>query len=536
MRRPNLVIRRRAEFSARTEPFWLNPATIKGVILIVAGLVILAFPEASILLIRIVIGVAFVGNGLSDLWFRVLRGQSSGRGRGAVEGLLGIAAGVVMLLYPSQTFRSVTVVAGIYLAARGITVVVPVLRRREDTRRLVSLVRGASLIVFALVLVLLPEVVVSSLVVAFGVVAIVLGGVVLADGIQHRSRDEMGVFDTASISEIAFDWMLIHDIGDSRRDEIDSGIYFEQPDRANKLAAWWVMLLLSVAIATFGILADSTAVVIGAMLIAPLMAPIIGAAAATATGRRKRVVSSLIMVAAGVAASVGLAYIIGSWAPVIVPLGENTQVLSRVSPNLIDMGIALAAGAAGAFAHVNKRVSSSIAGVAIAVALVPPLGVVGLTLNAGMYSDTMGASLLFLTNLVSIILAAVTVFYITGFAPIKRTREHSEEIKSMVIAVAIVALVIMIPLAFTVEGVLAAANHQDIAQEAAANWLEGDDTLQVISVTTEGPDVNILVSGSGDLPPIEDLAGALTDGFDEPATVIVEYVPSVVVSYSDTSS
>ena len=179
MREPKLVKRPESRFSVRVEPFWLNPATVKGTILILAGLVILAFPEASIFLIRIVIGVALVGSGFSDLWFHVLRGQTSNRGRDAIEGLLATAAGVVFLLYPSETLRSVTLLTAIYLAARGVTVVISVVRQRGDTRRLANALRGASLIVFALVLVLLPETVVASLVVAFAVVAIVLGALSL---------------------------------------------------------------------------------------------------------------------------------------------------------------------------------------------------------------------------------------------------------------------------------------------------------------------------------------------------------------------
>ena len=120
-----------------------------------------------------------------------------------------------------------------------------------------------------------------------------------------------------------------------------------------------------------------------------------------------------------------------------------------MSPNIIDMGIALAAGAAGAFANVNKRVSASIAGVAIAVALVPPLGVVGLTLHAGLFSDALGAFLLFMTNLVSIILAAMVVFALTGFVPIAIMKEIANDIKRVAITVGIAAIVIAIPLAFT---------------------------------------------------------------------------------------
>ncbi|GMQ93684.1 MAG: DUF389 domain-containing protein [Acidimicrobiia bacterium] len=224
------------------------------------------------------------------------------------------------------------------------------------------------------------------------------------------------------------------------------------------------MLLLSVAIATFGILQDSTAVVSGAMLIAPLMTPIIGTAAGAVNG----------------------------W-----PITVTT---SRVNPNLIDMGIALAAGAAGAFANVNKRVSASIAGVAIAVALVPPLGVVGLTLHAGMYGDAFGAFMLLLTNLVSIVLAAMVVFALTGFAPITNMRENAIEIKRVAFTVVTAAILIAIPLAFTVSSVLLTSARQSDAQKEVESWLEAIPELALDRVEVEGSNVSIVITGAGAFP------------------------------------
>ncbi|BDZ41082.1 hypothetical protein GCM10025865_03810 [Paraoerskovia sediminicola] len=131
------------------------------------------------------------------------------------------------------------------------------------------------------------------------------------------------------------------------------------------------MLLLSVCIATFAVLQDSTAVVIGAMLIAPLMVPILGLAAALVNGWVRRAWESSLLIVAGVVAAVVLAAAITLWAPAVVSFETNSQITSRVDPSVLDMLVAIAAGAAGAFATVNTRVASSIAGVAIAVALVP---------------------------------------------------------------------------------------------------------------------------------------------------------------------
>ncbi len=533
MGKSDKVEKAKAKLSARVEPFWLNPATIKGTVAIVGGGAILAFPGEVILVLRLVLGIALIITGGADLWFHLRNRKPGNRVRDLVEGLLTVGLGVLFLIWPGQTLRVIMLIIGVYFAVRGVTVTIAAIKDRGSETWGLDLARGGFFLVFAAVIVVLPEAVFSGFIVALAAAAIVVGGVMLAYGIQHHSEDALVDVDAASVSGIVRDWMMLQDVGDERRDEIDDGLYFEQPDRTNKLVAWWVMLLLSVAIATFGILQDSTAVVIGAMLIAPLMTPIIGTAAGAVNGWPMRVTTSLGMVAAGVSASIGLAFIIGAWAPQLIPLATNSQVTSRVSPNIIDMGIALAAGAAGAFASVNKRVSASIAGVAIAVALVPPLGVVGLTLHAGMYGDAFGAFLLFLTNLVSIILAAMIVFGLTGFAPISKMKENANEIKRVAITVSIAAILIAIPLAFTVSSVLQTAAHQAEAQKATEAWLEDSPELELGRVVVKGSNVSIVVTGPEDTPPIRDLENALTESFGNPVTVEVEHIPAIVIIYSD---
>jgi uncharacterized membrane protein len=239
------------------------------------------------------------------------------------------------------------------------------------------------------------------------------------------------------------------------------------------------------------------------------------------------------LVVAGVGASIGLAFIVGAWAPQLVPLATNAQVTSRVNPNLIDMGIAIAAGAAGAFANVNKRVSASIAGVAIAVALVPPLGVVGLTLHAGMFDEAFGAMMLFMTNLVSIILAAMIVFALTGFAPVSRMQHNAIEVKRVALTVAIAAMLIAIPLAFTVSSVLSTAARQNAAQKAVESWLEATPELELNRIEVKGTDVSIVITGSRNSPAVPQLEDALAEAFGDPVTVTVEHIPSIFVIYSD---
>ena len=522
-----------SKLSGRVEPFWLNPATIKGSLAIINGALILTFPASTLGILRFVLGIALVVSGVADLWFHLRSPRTGSRFGAVVESSATIGAGVLLIAFPSETIKTILIIAAIYFALRGFAVVAGAIRERGSETWALDLARGVFYLASAGLTFALPEAVASGIVVSVAVASVVLGGVMLAYGIQHHSAEVLVDLDAGSVSQIMRDWAMLQDVGDARRDEIDEGMFFENPDRVNKLVAWWVMLLLSVAIATFGILQDSTAVVIGAMLIAPLMTPIIGTAAAAVNGWPRRVTTSLGMIAAGVGASIGLAFIVGAWAPQLTPLATNSQVTSRVNPNIIDMGIALAAGAAGAFANVNKRVSASIAGVAIAVALVPPLGVVGLTLHEGMFVDAFGAFTLFMTNLVSIVLAAMVVFALTGFAPVSKMKENAVEVKRVALTVVVAAILIAIPLALTVSGVLATATRQTAAKNAIDGWLEAAPELLVNRIEVNGTEVEVIITGSQDLPAIENLEDALTKSFGDPVTLTIELIPSIVVIYSD---
>jgi len=293
---------------------------------------------------------------------------------------------------------------------------------------------------------------------------------------------------------------------------------------------FWTLLVLSVIIATLGVLADSTAVVIGAMLVAPLMTPIMGLSAAIVNGWMRRVAASFATVVGGVAVAIAVAWVVTVWTPQLVPLSTNSQILSRVNPTLIDLLIAVAAGAAGAYATVDRRVSSSITGVAIAVALVPPLGVVGIMLQAGSWEDALGAFLLFATNLVSIILVGALVFLVTGLTPLARFRENQEKMGTVALTVVLGAIIIIVPLAFTSEGILASASRQAATQEDVEEWIADEPGLSVNRTTISAGEVDIRITGEGDLPDIASLEASLEESLGIDVMVRVEYFPSTVVT------
>jgi uncharacterized hydrophobic protein (TIGR00271 family) len=180
-------------------------------------------------------------------------------------------------------------------------------------------------------------------------------------------------------------------------------------EAGRRLSRFWVLLVLAAMIPSAGIVADSTATVIGAMIVAPLMTPILGTILSVVTGDRANLARALALVVGGAACVVAIGWLFGLLVPVDVVAETNSQVDGRVHPKLIDLVAALATGAVGSFALVRSDVSDTLPGVAIAISLVPPLAVAGLTLEAGATGESLGALLLFLTNVGAILLTGLIV-------------------------------------------------------------------------------------------------------------------------------
>ncbi|MEW5960975.1 MAG: DUF389 domain-containing protein, partial [Chloroflexota bacterium] len=177
---------------------------------------------------------------------------------------------------------------------------------------------------------------------------------------------------------------------------------------------FFMLIALSAGIAALGLLLNSPAVIIGAMLVAPLMSAIVGLGLGTIQGdlRLLRLAGSATL--RGMALAVSMGVLIGWLAPFQSPTAE---IMGRTAPSLLDLGVALVSGLAGAYALCRKNISSALAGVAIAVALVPPLATVGIGLAWRNWQIAGGAFLLFLTNLVAISAASELLFFALGFRP-----------------------------------------------------------------------------------------------------------------------
>src|SRR5947209_6791869 len=168
--------------------------------------------------------------------------------------------------------------------------------------------------------------------------------------------------------------------------------FIEGPQTARRLMNFFVLLLTATVIATYGVLSNSTATVIGAMIVAPLMGPIMATTAAVVMGSLPRATRALVLVIAGIVSVIAFSYLLSWVVPdVTISFTSNGEITSRINPGLYSLLTALGAGAAGAFITSRAEIADSIGGVAIAISLVPPLCVVGISLRQGQLDAASGS-------------------------------------------------------------------------------------------------------------------------------------------------
>jgi len=177
-------------------------------------------------------------------------------------------------------------------------------------------------------------------------------------------------------------------------------------------AAYYLLLTIAVLIAGFGLLTNSPAVVIGAMLVSPLMTPIFGVSLGLVRGDMTLLRTSFVAEFGGVLIAIGAAAILG-----LLPFAQEVtpEMLARTSPTLLDLLVAALAGTAGCLAMIDERISPVLPGIAIATSLVPPLAVSGLCLSFGALDGAWGAFLLFFANFLAILGISAILFIVAGF-------------------------------------------------------------------------------------------------------------------------
>ena len=218
-----------------------------------------------------------------------------------------------------------------------------------------------------------------------------------------------------------------------------SATYVRIRRSARPTVDYYILIALAAIIAAFGLIVNSAAVVIGAMLVAPLMSPIVGTGLAMVLGDTRFLRLTLGAVLRGSLLAIFVGIIVG-----IFQIGNplTGELLARTQPSLLDLAIAWFSGMAAAFALSRSNAAGALPGVAIAAALVPPLATVGVTFTAGFFVQSLGALLLFVTNFVAIGTATALVFIILGFRP-AASQKSRQQVRTRSAQIAVISLLII---------------------------------------------------------------------------------------------
>ncbi|WP_372789510.1 DUF389 domain-containing protein [Paraconexibacter sp.] len=307
--------------------------------------------------------------------------------------------------------------------------------------------------------------------------------------------------------------------------EIEHDIYVDPAERGAYIVRFAVLMALSTFIATFGIATDSGPVVIGAMLVAPLMTPLLGLSGALVNGWPRRLVESALLILGGSIGAIGLAWVAAKTFPEPTFVTErSSELLSRTAPGTLDLSIALAAGAAGAYVTVHRKAVGAMPGAAIAVALLPPLSAVGIAWSIERTDLASGALLLFFTNLAGILLAASVTFIATGFVARLHDGRFLPSARHGLMIAAVTVLAISYPLGRLGRDAVKAALDESAISSATEEWI-GDRKLEIERTTIEGSDVAIEVGGPDRPPSPAPLAVAVRERLGPDATLVVHYIP-----------
>ena len=290
------------------------------------------------------------------------------------------------------------------------------------------------------------------------------------------------------------------------------------------LLTYTVLLVLAGFIASFGLYQDSVASIIGAMVVAPLGGAIMAFAGALVTARMRWEGLTFVQVVASAAAVVAIGFLVSILMPDILAL--TPSLAARTSPGVLDLGVALTAGAAGAWVAIRRTGTDALPGVAIAVSLVPPLATVGICLELGRPDDAAGALLLFVTNFAAIVVAACIVFALSGAAPSREMLVERHRVRNGFLLAVVALAVIAIPLFVNGFTTARATIMASTGAPTVAAWIDGRD-LEVREWSIDGSTISLTLAGPDTPADTGELATALAKVFGEPVTLDVVYVPTI---------
>ena len=478
---------------------------------VVLGILVLAWPSRTNAVIGVLVGIGFVVYSTLSL----LDGLRRKRPRtDLILSGAGATLGTLLMLDIGSAHANVGRLLGIGFVGLGVN---QLTRRRGAPRREAVAIALAYAALGGLTIAF-PSEVITAATSAIAALWVVVGLIAIVTTLDARRPGTVGY--TGAVEAIGA-WLDSRAATIEHRDELADRLTYTGADAQSKLVRYLVLMAFSAVIASGGIIADSTAVVIGAMLVAPLMTPLMGMAMSLGMGWPNRLARAAGVAGAGIVLAIVIGVVLGVTAPVVIDTATNTQITSRIEPNVLDLIIAVAAGGAGAYGLSRPDVSDALPGVAIAISLVPPLAVCGIGLSQADARAASGALLLFGTNAVAILLVGGLTFVVTGVVPTYRVAEGQRRVTTSLAAV--VALAAMVVGALLLNGQQAATDlvNRSTLETTVADWLD-DAGPRVLSITSDRNHVDIDLVGALDaVPDVDQLAADLTEALGSDTTVDV---------------
>ncbi len=496
-----------------------SPVVVRAVAGIAVATLVLAWPDRTERILARLIGLAIVLVAGTAVWaaLRV-------RPRRAVEASAAAAfvlAGSALVIAPTGSEVGLARFVGVgilVLAARDLSSAFA----GPGTGRSWRVTRSFALVLTGGLLLTFPAEIFALVITVAALAWIALSLIVVSSTLDRRAGGAAVQVDSA---RLIGEWLAARPKSADDRTVLYDKILFEGPATARRVIRFATLMAFASVIASMGVITDSTAVVIGAMLIAPLMTPLMGMAISLVMGWPNRLARSFIIALAGILLAIGVGLVLGLAVPSIVDTSTNTQITARAAPTILDLITALAAGAAGAYGLSRPDVSDSLPGVAIAISLVPPLSVVGIAYANGDWDSGNGALLLFATNMVAILLMGGVTFVVTGVTPIRQVAENQHRIRTAMAAVA--GLGAFVVGALFVNGAQIATDliEQSTAEAAVSGWLEDYPRHGLVTVDVDGDTITARIVGPSEgAPGASSLARSLGESFDRMIVVDLRLV------------
>ena len=501
-----------------------SPIVLRAVAGIVVGLAVLVWPNRTDRVLARLIGVALIWLAATALQGWVRRRQGGWITVGAA--LVGVAVGGFLVVTPDRSAAFLGRLIGVLVLLMAARVVIDRLRHfraaaPSSEGRTWMLSVAAQVAAGALVL-SFPEAVLAGATTTAAIGWILISLIVVLVSLDGRRS---GTTDYRGAMQLVSEWLAERPKSMDARQALYDKILHEGPTTQRRVIRFFTLMGFAAVIASMGVITDSTAVVIGAMLIAPLMTPLMGMAISLVMGWPNRLARSSSIALGGIVFAIAVGVLLGLVAPTEINTATNTQILARSSPTILDLITALAAGAAGAYGLSRPDVSDSLPGVAIAISLVPPLSVVGIAYSQGDWAAGHGALLLFATNMIAILTMGGATFVATGVTPIAQVADNQHRVRTSMSALAVAAALVTGALLLNGNEIAANALERSETERVVAAWLADSPAHSLVEAEIEADTVTAIVVGpSTGLGDVDRLASDLSIALDRPITADIRLI------------